>query len=236
LTFDSGGISLKPQEFMSDMKGDMAGGAAVIAAIGAVAQLKLKINITAIVPATENLPGGRALKPGDVLKASNGKTIEVVNTDAEGRLILADALCYAVRQGISPLIDLATLTGACHVALGDSYAGLFTNNQALVDKVVKAGNDCGENLWQLPLPDEYKEANKSDIADIKNSGGRYGGAITAALFLQEFVAETPWVHMDIAGPFMTDKVKGSLVKGATGFGVRTLIKLAAILSRKKGGR
>ena len=234
LTFDSGGISLKPQEFMSDMKGDMAGGAAVIAAIGAIAQLKLKINITAIIPATENLPGGRALKPGDVLKASNGKTIEVVNTDAEGRLILADALSYAVRQGISPLIDLATLTGACHVALGDTYAGVFTNNQSLADKVVRAGNECGENLWQLPLPDEYRESNKSDIADIKNSGGRYGGAITAALFLQEFVAETPWVHMDIAGPFMTDKVKGSLVKGATGFGVRTLIKLASDLSRKEG--
>ena len=235
LTFDSGGISLKPSEHLSDMKGDMAGGAAVIAAIGAVAQLKLKINVTAIIPATENLPGGRALKPGDVLKASNGKTIEVVNTDAEGRLILADALSYAVRQGISPLIDLATLTGACHVALGDSYAGVFTNNQPLVDKVVKAGNDCGENLWQLPLPDEYNESNKSDIADIKNSGGRYGGAITAALFLQEFVGATPWVHMDIAGPFMTDKVKGVLVKGATGFGVRTLVKLATNLSQKKGG-
>ena len=236
LTFDSGGISLKPSEHLSDMKGDMAGGAAVIAAMGAVARLKLKINVTAIIPATENLPGGRALKPGDVLKASNGKTIEVVNTDAEGRLILADALAYAVRQGISPLIDLATLTGACHVALGDTYAGLFTNNQALVDKVVKAGNECGENLWQLPLPDEYKESNKSDIADIKNSGGRYGGAITAALFLQEFVAETPWVHIDIAGPFMTDKTKGLSVKGATGFGVRTLIKLASDLSQKKGGR
>ena len=234
LTFDSGGISLKPQEFMSDMKGDMSGGAAVIAAIGAIAQLKLKINVTAVIPATENLPGGRALKPGDVLKASNGKTIEVVNTDAEGRLILADALSYAVRQGISPLIDLATLTGACHVALGDTYAGVFTNNQPLVDKVVKAGNESGENLWQLPLPDEYKELNKSDIADIKNSGGRYGGAITAALFLQEFVGETPWVHMDIAGPFMTDKTKGSLVKGATGFGVRTLIKLAQGLSRREG--
>ena len=236
LTFDSGGISLKPQESMSDMKGDMAGGAAVIAAIGAIAQLKLKINVTAVIPATENLPGGRALKPGDVLKAANGKTIEVVNTDAEGRLILADALSYAVRQGISPLIDLATLTGACHVALGDTYAGVFTNNQALADKVVKAGNECGENLWQLPLPDEYKESNKSDIADIKNSGGRYGGAITAALFLQEFVGETPWVHIDIAGPFMTDKTKGLSVKGATGFGVRTLIQLAADLSQKKGGR
>ncbi len=186
LTFDSGGISLKPQEFMSDMKGDMAGGAAVISAIRAVARLKLKINITAVVPATENLPGGRALKPGDVLKASNGKTIEVVNTDAEGRLILSDALSYAVKKGFSPLIDLATLTGACHVALGDLYAGVFSNNQGLADKVVKAGEEAGENLWQLPLPDEYKDLNKSDIADIKNSGGRYGGAITAALFLQEF--------------------------------------------------
>lgn len=236
LTFDSGGISLKTQEYMSDMKGDMAGGAAVIAAIGAVARLKLKINVTAVIPATENLPGGRALKPGDVLKASNGKTIEVVNTDAEGRLILADALAYAVRQGLSPLIDLATLTGACHVALGDTYAGVFSNNQTLANKVVKAGNACGENLWQLPLPEEYKESNKSDIADIKNSGGRYGGAITAALFLQEFVGTTPWVHMDIAGPFMTDKTKGLLVKGATGFGVRTLIRLASDLSREKGVR
>ena len=231
LTFDSGGISLKPQDFMSDMKGDMSGGADVIAAIGAVAALKLKINVTAIVPATENLPGGRALKPGDVLKASNGKTIEVVNTDAEGRLILSDALSYAVKQGVSPLIDLATLTGACHVALGDMYAGVFSNNQALADKVLKAGEEAGEKLWQLPLPDEYKEMNKSDVADIKNSGGRYGGAITAALFLHEFVGDTPWVHIDIAGPFMAEKNKGVLVKGATGFGVRTLIKLATALSK-----
>lgn len=139
LTFDSGGISLKPQDYMSDMKGDMAGGAAVIAAIGAVAELKLKINVTAIIPATENLPGGKALKPGDVLQASNGKTIEVVNTDAEGRLILADALSYAVKKGISPLIDLATLTGACHVALGDLYAGAFANDQTVADNIVKAG-------------------------------------------------------------------------------------------------
>lgn len=231
LTFDSGGISLKPQDFMADMKGDMAGGADVIAAIGAIAELKLKINVTAIVPATENLPGGRALKPGDVLKASNGKTIEVVNTDAEGRLLLSDALSYAVKQGISPLIDLATLTGACHVALGDMYAGVFSNNQALADRVLKAGEAAGEKLWQLPLPEEYKELNKSEIADIKNSGGRYGGAITAALFLQEFVGDTPWVHIDIAGPFMAEKNKGVLVKGATGFGVRTLIKLAMALSK-----
>lgn len=231
LTFDSGGISLKSQEFMSDMKGDMAGGADVIAAIGAVAALKLKINLTAIIPATENLPGGRALKPGDVLKASNGKTIEVVNTDAEGRLILADALSYAVKTKISPIIDLATLTGACHVALGDMYAGVFSNNQALADKVLKAGKDAGELLWQLPLSEEYKELNKSDVADIKNSGGRYGGAITAALFLQEFAGDKPWVHIDIAGPFMAEKDKGVLVKGATGFGVRTLVQLAIAMSK-----
>jgi leucyl aminopeptidase len=233
LTFDSGGISLKPQDFMSDMKGDMSGGAVVIAAIGAIAALKLKINVTAIVPATENLPGGKALKPGDVLKASNGKTIEVVNTDAEGRLILADALSYAVKNDISPLVDLATLTGACHVALGDLYAGLFANNQKVADNVLNAGKKAGESLWQLPLPEEYKELNKSDVADIKNSGGRYGGAITAALFLQEFVGKTPWVHLDIAAPFMSDKTKGILVKGATGFGVRTLISLAMILSKSK---
>jgi leucyl aminopeptidase len=233
LTFDSGGISLKPQDYMSDMKGDMAGGAAVIAAIGAIAALKLKINVTAIVPATENLPGGRALKPGDVLQASNGKTIEVVNTDAEGRLILSDALSYSVKKGISPLIDLATLTGACHVALGDLYAGVFANDQKVADDIMKAGKQAGEPLWQLPLPDDYKEMNKSEVADIKNSGGRYGGAITAALFLQEFVGKTPWVHLDIAAPFMSDKTKGILVKGATGFGVRTLITLAVNMSKGK---
>ena len=166
-----------------------------------------------------------------MLKASNGKTIEVVNTDAEGRLILADALSYAVKNKISPLIDLATLTGACHVALGDMYAGLFSNNQALAGKVLKAGKDAGELLWQLPLYEEYRELNKSDLADIKNSGGRYGGAITAALFLQEFAGDKPWVHIDVAGPFMAEKNKGVLVKGATGFGVRTLIQLAIAMSK-----
>lgn len=232
LTFDSGGISLKPQEFMSDMKGDMSGGAAVIAAMDAIAQMKPAVNVTALIPATENLPGGRALKPGDVLKASNGKTIEVVNTDAEGRLILADALSYAVRIGLSPVVDLATLTGACHVALGDLYAGLFSNDRGLADRLIRAAGDGGEKLWQLPLPEEYKDLNKSDIADIKNSGGRYGGAITAALFLQEFAGETPWAHIDIAGPFMTDKTKGVLVKGATGFGVRTLVRFVSGFSDK----
>jgi leucyl aminopeptidase len=211
---------------MSEMKGDMAGAAAAMAAVSAIAQLKPKVNVTAIIPATENLPGGKALKPGDILKAINGKTIEVVNTDAEGRLILADALGYAVKKGISPLIDIATLTGACHIALGDVCSGIFGNSQELIDKVVKAGAEAGERLWQMPMYEEYKEQNKSDIADIKNSGGRYGGAITAAQFLAEFVGEMPWVHIDIAGTSMTEKESGYLVKGATGVYVRTLVNFA----------
>lgn len=226
ITFDSGGISIKPSEGMDEMKGDMAGAAAVMTALGAIAQLKPKINVTAIIPATENLPSGTALKPGDVLKAMNGKTIEVISTDAEGRLILADALSYAVKQGLSPLIDLATLTGACRVALGLLYSGVFGNDQNLVDKVLKAAERTGERMWQLPMPEEYKEQNKSEIADIKNTGNRYGGAITAALFLAEFAGNTPWVHLDIAGPRLSSKESGYLVKGAAGFGVRTLVELA----------
>ena len=226
ITFDSGGISIKPSEGMGDMKDDMAGAAAVMSALGAIAQLKLKINVTAIVPATENLPSGTALKPGDVLKASNGKTIEVISTDAEGRLILADALTYAQKLGLSPLIDLATLTGACRVALGTLYSGLFGNNQALVDKVLRATARTGERMWQMPLPEEYKEQNKSEIANIKNTGNRYGGAITAALFLSEFVDNTPWVHIDIAGTAFSNKESGYIIKGATGVGVRTLVELA----------
>ncbi len=226
ITFDSGGISIKPSENMAEMKGDMAGAAAAMAAITAIAQLKLKINIAAVVPATENLPGGSALRPGDILKANNGKTIEVVNTDAEGRLILADALAYSVKQGFSPLLDVATLTGACHVALGDVCSGIFGNSQALIDRIVEAGANAGERLWQLPMYDEYKEQNKSDVADIKNSGGRFGGAITAAIFLAEFVGKTEWAHIDIAGTFMTEKEHGYLVKGATGVCVRTLVNFA----------
>ena len=226
ITFDSGGISIKPSENMSEMKGDMAGAASAMAAVSAIAQLKLKINVTAVVPTTENLPSGKALKPGDILKAINGKTIEVVNTDAEGRLILADALGYAVKKGFSSLIDIATLTGACHVALGDICSGIFGNSQELIDKVVKAGDEAGERLWQMPMYEEYKEQNKSDIADIKNSGGRYGGAITGAQFLSEFVDKTPWIHIDIAGTSMTEKERGYLVKGATGVCVRTLINFA----------
>ncbi len=226
ITFDSGGISIKPSEGMGEMKDDMAGAAAVMAALGAIAQLKPKINVTAIIPATENLPSGTALKPGDVLKAMNGKTIEVMSTDAEGRLILADALGYAHKLGLSPLIDLATLTGACRVALGTLYSGVFGNNQDLVDRVLKAAERAGERMWQMPMPEEYKEQNKSEIADVKNTGNRHGGAITAALFLAEFVANTPWVHIDIAGTVSSTKESGYTVKGATGVGVRTLVELA----------
>ena len=226
ITFDSGGISIKPSEGMADMKADMAGAAAVMTAVAAIAQLKLRINVTGIIPATENLPSGTALKPGDVLQAMNGKTIEVISTDAEGRLILADALSYARKLGLSPLIDLATLTGACRIALGLLYSGLFGNDQGLVDKVLGAGQSTGEKMWYMPMPEEYKEQIKSEIADIKNTGNRYGGAITAALFLAEFVDDTPWVHIDIAGPRISNKESGYIVKGATGFGVRTLIELA----------
>jgi leucyl aminopeptidase len=233
VTFDSGGISIKPSEGMGEMKDDMAGGAAVIAALSAIARLKPKVNISSIVPATENLPSGTALKPGDVLKAMNGKTIEVVNTDAEGRLILADALNYAVKQKLSPLVDLATLTGACRVALGNGYSGVFGNNQQLIDKVLRAASEAGEKVWQMPLPEEYKEQNKSEIADVKNTGERYGGAITAALFLSEFVDNTPWVHVDIAGTASSSKEGGYIVKGATGVGVRTLVNLALSLATNR---
>jgi leucyl aminopeptidase len=225
ITFDSGGISIKPSEGMEDMKGDMAGGAAVIAVITAVARLKLNINIIAVVPATENMPGGHSFKPGDVLTAMNGKTIEVISTDAEGRLILADALSYIKTFPVSRIIDVATLTGACHIALGDICTGVFGNNQELVDKIIAAGNNSGEKMWQLPMFEEYKEYNKSEVADIKNHGGRYGGAILAAQFLAEFAGDTPWVHLDIAGTSDTTKERGYLLKGATGVPVRTLIDL-----------
>ncbi len=233
ITFDSGGISIKSSEGLAEMKGDMAGGAAVLAAISAIAQLKPKINVTAIVPATENLPGGNALKPGDILTAMNGKTIEIITTDAEGRLILADALAYAKKFGAKFIVDVATLTGACRVALGDVCSGAFSNNQQLVNKVIAAGNEAGELIWQMPMYDEYKEQNKSDVADIKNVGGRFGGAITAAKFLAEFINDTPWVHLDIAGTSLSEKERGYLVKGATGVPVRTLVNLVLSLAKQK---
>jgi len=231
ITFDSGGISIKPSEGMGEMKGDMAGGAAVMAAISAVAQLKSKINVMAIVPATENLPGDSALKPGDILTAMNDKTIEIISTDAEGRLILADALSYAKQHGAKVMVDVATLTGACRVALGDVCSGAFGNNQELVDKVIAAGAEAGERIWQMPMYEEYKEQNKSEVADIKNIGGKYGGAITAAQFLAEFAGDTPWVHLDIAGTSMSEKERNYLVKGATGVPVRTLVNLALSLAK-----
>ena len=231
ITFDSGGISIKPSEGMGEMKGDMAGGAAVMAAISAIAQLKPRINVTAFIPATENLPDGNALKPGDIISAMNGKTIEIISTDAEGRLVLADALLYAAKLGAKSLVDIATLTGACRVALGDIYTGAFTNNQELVDKIIAAGNEAGELIWQMPMYEQYKELNKSDVADIKNVGGRYGGAITAAQFLAEFAGDTPWVHLDIAGTSMTEKERAYLIKGATGVPVRTLVNLVLSLSK-----
>jgi len=232
ITFDSGGISIKPSEGMGEMKTDMAGGAAVMAAMGAIAQLKPGINVMALIPATENLPSGTALKPADVLTAMSGKTIEIISTDAEGRLILADALGYANTQKVRLIVDVATLTGACRIALGDICTGAFGNNQKLVDKVIAAGNEAGELIWQMPLYDEYKELNKSDVADIKNTGGRWGGAITAAQFLAEFAGDTPWVHLDIAGTSMSDKERDYLVKGATGVPVRTLVNLVLTLAKK----
>jgi leucyl aminopeptidase len=232
ITFDSGGIDIKPQEGMHEMKGDMSGGASVLAALMALARLKASVNVTALVPATENMPGSAAQKPGDVVTAMNGKTIEVLNTDAEGRLILADALSYAGKLKPRAIIDIATLTGACHVALGDLCSGVFTNNQALADKIIASGQETGELLWQLPMYDEYKEQLKSDIADIKNIGGRFGGAITAAKFLADFVDDIPWVHLDIAGPYYTDKEKGYTTKGATGVPVRTLVNLILKLSKE----
>jgi leucyl aminopeptidase len=233
ITFDSGGISIKPSENMGEMKGDMAGGAAVMAAISAVAQMKPKINVTAIIPATENLPSGSAMKPGDVITILNGKTVEIISTDAEGRLILADALSYAVKSGARRIVDVATLTGACHVALGDYCTGVFGNNQELIDNIIAAGKETGECMWQMPMNDEYREQNKSDVADIKNTGGRYGGAITAAWFLREFVDNIPWVHLDIAGTSTIDKDRGYLIKGNTGIPTRTLISLVIGLAEKE---
>jgi leucyl aminopeptidase len=226
VTFDSGGISIKPAENMEAMKGDMAGAAAAIAAVCAIARLGLPIRVTAVVPATENLPSGTALKPGDILRAMSGGTIEVINTDAEGRLILADGLTYARRRRVTHLVDAATLTGACVVALGTINSGAFTNNQPWLEKVLAAGRDVGEKIWPMPMDPEYDELIKSDIAEIKNTGGRKGGAVTAAKFLQHFVGETPWVHLDIAGTSESDKEKGYQSKGATGVMARTFTTLA----------
>jgi leucyl aminopeptidase len=226
VTFDTGGISIKPADSMEKMKYDMAGGAAMIAAMRALAQLKPSIPVTAFVPCVENMPGSKAQRPGDIVTAMSGKTIEVINTDAEGRLILADAITYARRQGCTHLVDAATLTGAVVVALGHLRVGLFANNDGLRDRVLAASQTEGERMWHLPLDDDYREYLKTAFADIANVGGRWGGAITAAMFLKEFAEETPWVHLDIAGTAWLDDNKPYLAKGPTGLPVRTLVRLA----------
>jgi leucyl aminopeptidase len=226
VTFDSGGISIKPADGMEKMKYDMAGGAAMLGAMRAIAQLKPAIPVTAFIPCVENMPGSRAQRPGDIVTAMSGKTVEVINTDAEGRLILADALAYARKQGCTHLVDAATLTGAIVVALGHLNVGLFANDDAMRDRVLAAAKSTGERMWAMPLEDDYKEYLKSAFADMSNVGGRWGGAITAAMFLKEFAEETPWVHLDIAGTAWLDDSKPHLAKGPTGVPVRTLVQLA----------
>ena len=226
VTFDSGGLSIKPADGMEKMKYDMAGGAAVLGAMRAISKLKPKVQVTALVPAVENMTGSRAQRPGDIVTSLSGKTIEVLNTDAEGRLILADALTYARRLGCTHMVDAATLTGAIVVALGHLYVGLFASDDALRTKVMAAAEAEGEKMWQMPLDEDYKDYLKSAFADLPNIGGRWGGAITAAIFLKEFADTTPWVHLDIAGTAWLDDAKPFLSKGPTGVGVRTLVRLA----------
>ena len=226
LTFDSGGISIKPAENMHEMKYDMCGGAGVIGAMAAIAQLKPAINVIGIVPSSENLPGPRAMKPGDVLRAMNGKTIEVINTDAEGRLILADALCYARELGATKIVDAATLTGAMVVTLGHTATGTISNDDAFRDRFLDVARGTTEKYWPLPLYDEFSTTVKSEIADLRNSAGRAAGSLTAAAFLKAFVGETPWIHLDIAGTAYTDAETPYLAKGPTGYPVRAFVALA----------
>lgn len=236
VTFDTGGISLKPAAGMASMKTDMSGGASVIAAMRAIGLLKPKINVTGLVPTSENMPSSTAQKPGDIVTALNGKTIEVDNTDAEGRLLLADALSYGRQIGLSPMIDVATLTGAISVSLGNVCTGAFTNHQPTLNRLMRAAAVTGEKLWQLPLHDEYREQNRSDVADVKNTGGRNAGSITAALFLAEFSESTPWVHLDIAGTARMDSTKGYQVKGSSGVPVRTLVQFVLDSANRRSRR
>jgi leucyl aminopeptidase len=224
ITFDSGGISLKPREGMEKMKNDMAGGAAVLGTVTAVARLGLPVNLVGLIPCAENLPGGRAYKPGDLVRSMAGKTIEIVNTDAEGRLVLCDALHYAQKYRPAALIDLATLTGACVVALGTFSSGVMGNDARLVKALQQAGEASGERLWELPLWDEYGELMKSDVADLKNAGGATAGTISAGWFLKQFAGKAKWAHLDIAGTAWEEKGRPYLPKGATGVGVRLLIE------------
>ena len=226
ITFDTGGISIKPADGMEKMKYDMAGGATMIGAMRAIALLKPKVKVIGIVCATENMPSGKAQKPGDIQTAMSGKTIEIINTDAEGRLVLADGLSYARQLGCTHLIDAATLTGAVVVALGYANAGVFSNDDKLYQQFAEALKEAGEKMWRLPLDDEYKDQIKSNIADIMNTGGRWGGAITAAMFLKEFAEDTPWIHLDIAGTAWMEDNKPWIAKGPSGIAVRSLVELA----------
>ena len=226
ITFDTGGISIKPADGMEKMKYDMAGGATMIGVMRAIALLKPKMKVISIVCATENMPSGHAQKPGDVQIAMSGKSIEIINTDAEGRLVLADGLYYARQLGCTHLIDAATLTGACVVALGYINAGVFGNNDEMYDRFHHATEQAGEKMWRLPLDEEYKDVIRSNIADIMNSGGRWGGAITAAMFLKEFAEDTPWLHLDIAGTAWMEDNKPWIAKGPSGIAVRSLIQFA----------
>jgi len=224
ITFDTGGISIKPADGMEKMKYDMAGGATMIGTMRALALLKPKVKVIGIVCATENMPSGKAQKPGDVQIAMSGKSIEIINTDAEGRLVLADGLFYARQLGCTHLVDAATLTGAVVVALGYANAGVFANDDAIYERFHKANDEAGEKMWRLPLDDEYKDNIKSTIADIVNSGGRWGGAINAAMFLQEFAEDTPWIHLDIAGTAWMEDQKPWIAKGPSGIALRSLVE------------
>lgn len=235
ITFDTGGISIKPSENMELMKYDMTGGATVLGVMRAIAQLKPPIPVLGVVPATENMPSGKATKPGDVVRAMSGKTIEVINTDAEGRLILADAVSYAKKLGATRVIDMATLTGAVSVALGDVNTGILGTDQSLIDEVIESGREVGEKFWQLPLDKEYTKQIKSDIADIKNVGGRKAGTITAAAFIKEFADGISWAHLDIAGTAWGDEAKPYRAKGPTGVAVRALLNFIERASRDGAG-
>ena len=233
ITFDTGGISLKPALDMHSMKGDMAGGATVIGAMAAIARLRPKANVIGIVMATDNMPGGSATKPGDIVRAMNGKSIEIINTDAEGRLVLADGLCYARKLGATHLVDIATLTGAAVVALGETTTGVMSNDRQLVDLFHEASAPYGERYWELPLFPEYADLIKSSIADMKNSGGRQAGTIYGAMFLKEFVDDTPWIHLDIAGTAWTDIDAAHIVKGPTAVSLRPLVALAELVAQRR---
>ncbi len=234
ITFDTGGISIKPAANMEEMKGDMSGAAGVMGAIRAVAELNVKVNLVALVPAAENMPGGSAIKPGDVATSLSGVTMEIINTDAEGRLILSDGLAYANRYKPDCVIDMATLTGACMVALGNVASGIFTNDETLAKQLTAAGDNAGERMWRLPLLDEHDEMIKSNVADIKNVGVRWGGASTAAAFLRKHVGKATWAHIDIAGTAFSENATGYLNKGGVAVGLRTLVSFVEERSGAKG--